>query len=240
MSYPTNVLHARAYPLPPARPQAYRRRARRGRAAARLGVRTWHFCLAALALLACATAVMTSRSASAAPAPTELAARVAVASPGGVLPPGVPVTAPASLGGRSPGPLLEPPQPGEPAATAASVQAAPAARLTSPAAILARLGPGRQGRQLRAQVTAYSASEEEGTAWGITRSGTRARPGVVAVDPRVIPLGSRVRIAGLPGVYRAEDTGGGIIGAHVDVFMESRDEALRFGRQTSVLIEVLD
>jgi 3D (Asp-Asp-Asp) domain-containing protein len=49
-----------------------------------------------------------------------------------------------------------------------------------------------------------------------------------------------VRIAGLPGVYRAEDTGGGIHGAHIDVFMESRAEALHFGRQTSVLVEVLD
>jgi len=113
-------------------------------------------------------------------------------------------------------------------------------RLTRPAAIVGRLGASRQGRQLRAQVTAYSASVEEGTAWGITRSGTRARPGVVAVDPQVIPLGSRVRIAGLPGVYTAEDTGGGIHGAHLDVFMDSRAAAFRFGRQTGVLVEVLD
>jgi 3D (Asp-Asp-Asp) domain-containing protein len=90
------------------------------------------------------------------------------------------------------------------------------------------------------QLTAYSASEQEGTAWGITRSGTRARPGVVAVDPAVIPLGSRLRIAGLPGTYLAEDTGGGIRGAHIDVFMESRTDALHFGRRSGVLAEVLE
>jgi 3D (Asp-Asp-Asp) domain-containing protein len=137
-------------------------------------------------------------------------------------------------------PALEPRDPGDRPLAPPPLPAASAPRLTSPAAVGGRLAPSGQGRQLRAQVTAYSASVEEGTAWGITRSGTRARPGVVAVDPRVIPLGSRVRIAGLPGVYRAEDTGGGIIGAHVDVFMESRADALRFGRQTSVLIVVLD
>jgi 3D (Asp-Asp-Asp) domain-containing protein len=66
------------------------------------------------------------------------------------------------------------------------------------------------------------------------------RPGVVAVDPAVIPLGSRVRIAGLPGTYVAEDTGGGIRGAHVDVYMHSRDAALQFGYRKSVLVEVLE
>jgi 3D (Asp-Asp-Asp) domain-containing protein len=90
------------------------------------------------------------------------------------------------------------------------------------------------------ELTAYSASVEEGTAWGITRSGTRVRPGMVAVDPAVIPLGRRVRIAGLPGIYVAEDTGGGIRGAHIDVFMESREAALLYGRRSGVLVEVLD
>jgi 3D (Asp-Asp-Asp) domain-containing protein len=96
-----------------------------------------------------------------------------------------------------------------------------------------------RNRWLRAELTAYSASAEEGTAGGITFSGTRARPGTVAVDPAVIPLGSRLRIAGLAGTHRAEDTGGGIRGAHVDVFMPSRADALRFGRRTGV-VELLD
>jgi 3D (Asp-Asp-Asp) domain-containing protein len=93
---------------------------------------------------------------------------------------------------------------------------------------------------LAVELTAYSASDEEGTAAGLTFTGVRARPGTVAVDPAVIPLGSRLRIAGLPGIYRAEDTGGGIRNAHVDVFMESRALALQFGRHRNVLVEILD
>jgi 3D (Asp-Asp-Asp) domain-containing protein len=100
-------------------------------------------------------------------------------------------------------------------------------------------GLGRRNRSLVAELTAYSASEAEGTAWGITYTGTHARPGTVAVDPTYIPLGSRLHIAGLPGVYLAEDTGGGIRGAHVDIFMRSR-EALAFGRRSGVLVELLD
>ena len=60
------------------------------------------------------------------------------------------------------------------------------------------------------------------------------------MDPAVIPLGSRLRIAGLPGVYRAEDTGGGIRGAHIDVYMESRATALELGRRSGVMVELLD
>jgi 3D (Asp-Asp-Asp) domain-containing protein len=74
----------------------------------------------------------------------------------------------------------------------------------------------------------------------MTYTGTHARPGTVAVDPTYIPLGSRLYIAGLPGLYLAEDTGGGIRGAHVDVFMRSRAEALAFGRRSGVLVELLD
>ncbi len=99
---------------------------------------------------------------------------------------------------------------------------------------------GSAARSLAVQLTAYSASEVEGTAGGITASGARVRPGTVAVDPAVIPLGSKLRIDGLPGVYRAEDTGGGVRGAHVDVFMDSRGAALEFGRRASVRVEVLE
>jgi 3D (Asp-Asp-Asp) domain-containing protein len=93
---------------------------------------------------------------------------------------------------------------------------------------------------LKVQLTAYSASAEEGTLRGITASGRTARSGTVAVDPALIPLGSRLHIAGLPGVYRAEDTGGGVNGAHVDMFLGSRADALQFGRRLGVLVEVLE
>jgi 3D (Asp-Asp-Asp) domain-containing protein len=57
-----------------------------------------------------------------------------------------------------------------------------------------------------------------------TRTGTFPHWGTVAVDPRVIPLGSTVYIQGL-GVFKAEDTGGAIYGRRVDVFVASAAEA---------------
>lgn len=72
--------------------------------------------------------------------------------------------------------------------------------------------------------------------YGITASGTKARPGVVAVDTRVIPLGTKLYIESLDGwpdygFAVAEDTGGAIKGNKIDLFMENRADALRFGRR---------
>lgn len=52
----------------------------------------------------------------------------------------------------------------------------------------------------------------------------------MAVDPSVIPLGSLVYIAGI-GLRKAEDTGGAIKGARIDIYMEDPAEALQFGVQ---------
>ena len=68
---------------------------------------------------------------------------------------------------------------------------------------------------------------------GITASGVRATPGVtVAVDPAVIPLGSTVYADygdGILHTYRAEDTGGAVRGNHIDLCVESHEEALALG-----------
>jgi 3D (Asp-Asp-Asp) domain-containing protein len=68
---------------------------------------------------------------------------------------------------------------------------------------------------------------------GITRSGIYVRPGVIAADPRVLPLGSVVQIkAGLwSGIYIVEDTGRLIKGNIVDVWLPSYREARQFGRR---------
>lgn len=66
------------------------------------------------------------------------------------------------------------------------------------------------------------------SARGYTKSGTRATEGrTIAVDPAVIPLGSVVYINGHE--YIAEDTGGGIDGNTIDVFMDSHQAALEWG-----------
>lgn len=63
-----------------------------------------------------------------------------------------------------------------------------------------------------------------------TATGARTRRGIVAVDPRVIPLGSRLYIPGY-GYAIAADTGGAIKGKIVDVFLESTEAAQKWGRR---------
>ncbi len=72
--------------------------------------------------------------------------------------------------------------------------------------------------------------------YGITRSGTKARPGTVAVDPKVIPLGTKLYIQSLDGSVDygfaiAEDTGGAIKGNKIDLFYEDTSIASRYGRK---------
>lgn len=74
---------------------------------------------------------------------------------------------------------------------------------------------------------------------GITASGVVAAPGVtVAVDPEVIPLGADVLVDYGDGeihYYRADDTGGGVRGAHIDLCMESHEAALEAGVKQATL-----
>ncbi len=75
------------------------------------------------------------------------------------------------------------------------------------------------------------------TGGGRTAMGTRARVGEIAVDPRVIPLGTNVYIEGV-GARRAEDTGGNIKGNTIDIYMGSKSECYRWGvRYVTIYIE---
>lgn len=65
---------------------------------------------------------------------------------------------------------------------------------------------------------------------GYTSSGYRAGHGIVAVDPAVIPLGTRLYIPGY-GFAIAGDTGGAIHGNRIDLGFESLSDALEFGRR---------
>jgi peptidoglycan DL-endopeptidase CwlO len=66
---------------------------------------------------------------------------------------------------------------------------------------------------------------------GRTATGMRTAPGVVAVDPSVIPLGTRLTIPGY-GVGIAADTGGAVRGAVIDLWFPSHAQALAWGRRT--------
>lgn len=73
---------------------------------------------------------------------------------------------------------------------------------------------------------------------GITASGTVAKKGVIAVDPRVIPLGTKVYVPGY-GVAVAEDTGGAIKGNKIDLCYNTKSEAFSWGVR-NVTLYVLD
>lgn len=80
--------------------------------------------------------------------------------------------------------------------------------------------------------------------YGKTALGTNARHGVVSVDPRVIPLGTRLYIESLDGTKDygyavAEDTGGAIKGHRVDLFFGDSNAARRFGRR-KVRVHILN
>ena len=75
------------------------------------------------------------------------------------------------------------------------------------------------------------------TGGGTTAMGTRARVGEIAVDPRVIPLGTNVYIEGV-GARRAEDTGGNIKGNTIDIYMNTLSECRQWGvRYVTIYIE---
>lgn len=76
---------------------------------------------------------------------------------------------------------------------------------------------------------------------GITATGLDVRystPQVVAVDPRVIPLGTKLDlwVEGVYfGVYTASDTGGLIKGNRIDILFETSNDAVRFGRRSAIV-----
>ena len=79
-------------------------------------------------------------------------------------------------------------------------------------------------------LTAYCCESKDnphicGTGAGLTATGLPVTPGVVAVDPSIIPLGSTVIINGVS--YLAADTG--VTGYHIDIAIQTHEEAAEFG-----------
>lgn len=85
-------------------------------------------------------------------------------------------------------------------------------------------------KQLTVVATAYVAG-------GTTASGVPAQPGVIAVDPSVIPLGTKLYIPGV-GIVKAEDTGGAIRGNRIDICVASGGQADNWGVRTVTIYEV--
>lgn len=111
-----------------------------------------------------------------------------------------------------------------------------------------RSGNIAYSRVLSMSATGYDASSCGKTpgqrGYGITATGRSAQHGVVAVDPSVIPLGTRLYIESADGRYVygtaiAADTGGAIKGNRIDLCFNTNGEALNFGRR-AVKVYVLN
>jgi 3D (Asp-Asp-Asp) domain-containing protein len=91
-----------------------------------------------------------------------------------------------------------------------------------------------QREQMAFAATAYSIEGE-------TADGSRAREGIVAADPKVLPLGTRIRVEGAgayDGEYVVRDTGRAVKGREIDLYLASDREATVFGRK-NVQVEVV-
>lgn len=89
-------------------------------------------------------------------------------------------------------------------------------------------GYKRYKRKMVVETSAYTPACGSGT--GRTAIGLVPYEGIVAVDPRVIPFYTKMYIPGY-GIAMAGDTGGAIIGNRVDLFMNTYQEAIQWGRR---------
>ncbi len=89
-------------------------------------------------------------------------------------------------------------------------------------------------REVKTMVaTAYEPGPTSCGKWadGYTAIGLKAVPGIVAVDPKVIPLRTKLYVEGY-GPAIAGDVGGAIKGNRIDLLFETVEEALRYGKRT--------
>lgn len=98
------------------------------------------------------------------------------------------------------------------------------------------LTPRKIKKKLKVHISAYSAEDPGCSKYAST--GQLLRKGIVAVDPTVIPLGTKMYIPGY-GYGVAADVGSAIKGDTIDVAFDSREEALRFGRR-DLVIQILE
>ncbi len=96
-----------------------------------------------------------------------------------------------------------------------------------------KTAPTSYKKVIRMNASAYTYGDDGGN---ITATGQQTRRGLVAVDPDVIPLGTKLYIETADGKYIygtavAADTGGAIKGNKIDLFMESYQECINFGRR---------
>ena len=104
-------------------------------------------------------------------------------------------------------------------------------RATEKAAASSGNGPSPSSEVIAVPAQAYMATAY--SLRGRTSSGRPASRGLIAADPSVLPLGTRVWLEAGPfsGEYVVGDTGGSVRGRRIDIWTPTANEALRFGRR---------
>lgn len=119
-----------------------------------------------------------------------------------------------------------------------------------PRVVVSRGADFRYTKEIYMSASAYTAGYEStrkrpgDRGYGRTATGMTAQRGVVAVDPTVIPLGTKLFVESADGYSSygyaiAADTGGAIKGNKIDLFYDDLSDAVRFGRRT-VKVYVLE
>jgi 3D (Asp-Asp-Asp) domain-containing protein len=109
-----------------------------------------------------------------------------------------------------------------------------AGKAEEPATAIAAATRSRTVEEAKALLPAASYVATAYSLKGRTASGRMVSRGLIAADPSVLPLGSRVRLEhpGYSGEYLVADTGGSIRGRRIDIWTPSAGEAMRFGKRT--------
>ena len=88
-----------------------------------------------------------------------------------------------------------------------------------------------KGKHMSVVATAYTGDS-------ITSTGKKPKWGTIAVDPKVIPYGTKVYIKELDKVFTAEDCGGGIKGNTIDIYMNTQSACKSWGVR-NITLEIL-
>lgn len=112
--------------------------------------------------------------------------------------------------------------------------------LTSPAKAPVEPVPGANEKEVEPVVAAQTYTATAYSLRGRTASGRPVSRGLIAADPSVLPLGTRVQVeaGSFSGEYLVADTGGAVKGRRIDIWTPSTREALQFGRR-AVKVTVL-
>lgn len=121
---------------------------------------------------------------------------------------------------------------------AAASKSSSAAKSTSASTGGSIINSMQYTKKITMTATAYTTSPSENGGYSVSAMGNPLRHGIVAIDPSIVPLGSKVYVEAADGswsygVASAEDTGGAIKGNRIDLCFEmSPSKASNFGRQS--------